>query len=76
MQPLISLKSFLAVLLILIVTAALLVAYFRDYSPGAEGHEHGGHDADAAHDTAPKPPVAPSHEEGDHATEPAHPHQP
>ena len=41
MQPLINLKSFLAVLLILIVPAALLVAYFRNYSPGAGGHEHG-----------------------------------
>lgn len=40
MKPLINLKSFLAVLLILIVPAALLVAYFRDYSPGAGGHEH------------------------------------
>ena len=40
MQPLINLKSFLAVLLILIVPAALLVAYFRNYSPGAGGHEH------------------------------------
>ena len=41
MKPLINLRSFLAVLLILIVPAALLVAYFRDYSPGAGGHEHG-----------------------------------
>ena len=40
MKPLINLKSFMAVLLILIVPAALLVAYFRDYSPGAGGHEH------------------------------------
>ena len=40
MQPLINLKSFLAVLLILIVPAALLVAYFRNYSPEAGGHEH------------------------------------
>lgn len=39
MQPLINLKSFLAVLLILVVTAALLVAYFRDYSPEVAGHE-------------------------------------
>ena len=40
MQPLINLKSFLAVLLILIVPVALLVAYFRNYSPEAGGHEH------------------------------------
>ena len=40
MKPLINLKSFLAVLLILIVPAALLVAYFRNYSPEAGGHEH------------------------------------
>jgi len=41
MKPLINLKSFLAVLLILIVPAALLVAYFRNYSPEGGGHEHG-----------------------------------
>ena len=40
MKPLINLKSFLAVLLILIAPAALLVAYFRNYSPEAGGHEH------------------------------------
>lgn len=40
MKPLINLKSFLAVLLILIVSAALLVAYFRNYSPEGAGHEH------------------------------------
>ena len=40
MKPLINLKSFLAVLLILIVPAALLVAYFRNYSSEAGGHEH------------------------------------
>jgi Spy/CpxP family protein refolding chaperone len=40
MKPLINLKSFLAVLLILIVPVALLVAYFRNYSPEAGGHEH------------------------------------
>jgi Spy/CpxP family protein refolding chaperone len=40
MQPLINLKSFLAVLLILIVPAALLVAYFRNYSTEGAGHEH------------------------------------
>ncbi|MFT5471396.1 MAG: hypothetical protein ACI8UO_006530 [Verrucomicrobiales bacterium] len=72
MQPLISLKSFLAVLLILIVTAALLVAYFRDYSPGAAGHHH----AVGGHGTVPKPPAAQSHEKGDQTAEPTHPHQP
>lgn len=41
MQPLINLKAFLAVLVILIVPAALLVAYFRNYSPMAGGHDHG-----------------------------------
>lgn len=40
MKPLINLKSFLAVLLILIVPAALLVAYFRNYSTEGAGHEH------------------------------------
>ena len=50
MQPLLNLKSFLAVLLILIVPGALLVAYFRNYSPEAGGHEHSemGKDAGAA----------------------------
>lgn len=41
MKPLINLKSFLTVLLILIVPAALLVAYFRNYSTEGGGHEHG-----------------------------------
>lgn len=40
MQPLLNLKSFLAVLLTLILPGSLLVAYFRDYSPGAGGHVH------------------------------------
>lgn len=40
MKPLINLKSFLAVLLILIVPAALLVAYFRNYSTEGASHEH------------------------------------
>ena len=40
MKPLINLKSFLAVLLILIVPAALVVAYFRNYSTEGAGHEH------------------------------------
>ena len=40
MQPLLNLKSFLAVLMILIVPVALLVAYFRNYSAEGGGHEH------------------------------------
>lgn len=39
MQPLINLKSFLAMLVILIMPAALLVAYFRNYAPEAAGHD-------------------------------------
>lgn len=42
MQPLLNLKSVLATLIILIVPAALLVAYFRNYSPEGGGHEHSG----------------------------------
>jgi hypothetical protein len=42
MQPLFNLKSFVAVMIILIVPAALLVAYFRNYSAERGGHEHGG----------------------------------
>lgn len=41
MKPLINLRAFLAVMVILIVSAALLVAYFRDESPAGTGHEHG-----------------------------------
>ena len=41
MKPSINLKSFLAVLLILIVPAALLVAYFGNYSTEGGGHAHG-----------------------------------
>lgn len=40
MQPLINLKQFIAVLLLLSIPAALLVAYFRNYDPQAEGHQH------------------------------------
>ena len=40
MRPLINLNSFLVVLLILIVPAALLVAYYRNYSSEGAGHEH------------------------------------
>lgn len=52
MQPLINLKSFLAVLLLLIVSGSLLVAYFRNYSSEAPGH---GHSEKAGHDAMPKP---------------------
>ena len=41
MQPSFNLKSFVAVLIILIVPTALLVAYFRNYSAEGGGHEHG-----------------------------------
>lgn len=41
MKPLLNLKSFLAILVILIVPAALLAAYFRNYSAESVGHEHG-----------------------------------
>lgn len=69
MKPLINLKLFLAALLMLIVPAAVLVAYFRHDSPEAGGHEHrekgkGGGTARSkgdvspearGHDTMPKP---------------------
>jgi len=65
MKPQIYLKSFLAVLLILIVSGSLLLAYFRNFSPGAEGHQHGdtGTDGHAA---------GQSRKEDDHAAAPAH----
>ncbi len=50
MQPLINLKQFLAVLALLIIPAALLTAYFRNYDPEAGGHEHG---AQAGRQSAP-----------------------
>lgn len=40
MQPLLNLKSFLAILLVLAIPGALLVAYFRNYSPEGGAHEH------------------------------------
>lgn len=41
MQPLTNLKRYLAVLLILIVPAVMLAAFFRNYSPeGGPGHAH------------------------------------
>lgn len=65
MKPLIYLKSFLAALLILIVSGSLLVAYFRNFSPGVEGHEHGDRGTD---DHA----AGQSRKEDDHAAAPAH----
>jgi len=41
MQPLLNLKAFLAVLLLLIVSGSILAAYFRNYSAEAPAHEHG-----------------------------------
>lgn len=49
MQPLRNLKTFLAALLVFAVPGALLVAYFRDYSPDAGGHEHAAGGASASH---------------------------
>jgi hypothetical protein len=40
MQPLINLKQFMAMLLLLVIPTALLVAYFRKYDPQAGGHQH------------------------------------
>ncbi len=40
MQPLLNLKSFLAIILVLAIPGALLVAYFRNYSPEGGAHEH------------------------------------
>lgn len=54
MQPFLNLKSFLAALLILAVPGALLVAYFRNYSPDADsmgqGHDMGGKSTGKAKD--------------------------
>lgn len=67
MKPLINLKAFLAVLLILIVTGSLLVAYFRDYSPEAQGHGHskmekaGGADTSKSGDASAMKPGGDSH---------------
>ena len=70
MQPLINLKQFLAVLLILIVPAALLTAYFRNYQPetGGSGHQHadaaGTHPAGGHGDMAMPAGEAAGHEHG------------
>ena len=60
MQPSLNLKSFLAVLIILIVPAALLVAYFRNYSAEGGGHEHG--DAAASGKGGDKSAKKPDHD--------------
>jgi Spy/CpxP family protein refolding chaperone len=60
MQPSLNLKSFLAVLIILIVPAALLVAYFRNYSAEGGGHEHG--DAAASGKGGDKSTKKPDHD--------------
>jgi uncharacterized protein involved in copper resistance len=55
MEPIQNLKRFLAVLIVLILPAALTVAYFRNYSPDAK-HEHGtGETAPHHADTQSKP---------------------
>ncbi len=70
MQPLINLKQFLAVLLILIVPAALLTAYFRNYQPetGGAGRPHadaaGTHPAGGHGDMAMPAGEAAGHEHG------------
>ena len=60
MQPSFNLKSFLAVLIILIVPAALLVAFFRNYSAEGGGHEHG--DAAASGKGGDKSAKKPDHD--------------
>ena len=60
MQPSFNLKSFLAVLIILIVPAAILVAYFRNYSTEGGGHEHG--DAAASGKGDDKSAMKPGHD--------------
>ena len=60
MQPSLNLKSFLAVLIILIVPAALLVAYFRNYSTEGGSHEHG--DAAASGKGRDKSAIQPDHD--------------
>ena len=72
MQPVINLKQFLAVLLLLIIPAALLTAYFRNYEPeaGGTGHQHA--DAAGTHPAGGHGGMAmPSGEGGEQA---GHPH--
>lgn len=54
MQPLINLRQFVAVLVLLIISAALLTAYFRNFQPESDGQQSGGasgHQASAGQST-------------------------
>ena len=62
MKPLINLKLFLAVLLILIVPAALLVAYFRNYSSDAPAHDHSEKGKSDRSEHIANPAAKPAHE--------------
>ncbi len=55
MQPLINLKQFLAVLVLLIVPAALLTAYFRNFQPESGNNQRTG--ASGHHAMAGMPPT-------------------
>ena len=75
MQPLINLKQFLAVLALLIIPAALLTAYFRNYQPesggGAPGHHAmGGQSAPMADHDGGQPPQPPAGGQMDHSKMP------
>ena len=86
MQPSFNLKAFLAFLIIFIVPAALLVAYFRNYSTEGGGHEHGsaaasgkgddtsemkpGHDMSEMKPSHDMSEMKPSHDKG--AMKPSH----
>ena len=50
MHPLINLRRFVAVLILLIIPAALLTAYFRNFQPESDGQESGA--ADGHHPSA------------------------
>lgn len=75
MQPLINLKQFLAVLALLIIPAALLTAYFRNYDPQAGGHEHSAQAADQYGGDAAKQGQA-DHHSAASETQPAQPATP
>ena len=53
MQPLINLRQFVAVLILLIIPAALLTAYFRNFQPESDGQRSGA--ADGHHASAGQP---------------------
>ncbi len=59
MKPLTNLKSFLAVVLILIVSSSLLIASFRNHVPGAGGHEQ----SDVPHSTGSRIHTEPENRE-------------